>query len=201
MMVNTWHGSLGHYDLDTLKLAAHRTIATCKFPPTVADINNALKELVLLGLPTAGEAWETLQRELHDPKTEDCWVAYRRADGWVDHKFFDNATEAMEFAGARGEVYQHTRRSKKESYVEKGSILERTIEVLGGLDTFENAEIEGVERAKFFEVYNEFRSRAATLAITPSVVRQKALLLASNQTKALMGQVTKEGETDVGHAS
>jgi len=187
MMVDTWESCLGHYDYDTLLLAVQRTIATCKYPPTIANINEAVKELVLLGIPLAGEAWETLRREVKEGNEVDCYVAYKRTPTGIMVKQFDWHEDALAFAGTDGEIEISMRKSDFYTFIEKGSLLDRTVQALGGLGSFEfeDAKTEGIMRAKFFEVYNELRERTATLAITPQAVRQGAIYLANRQMQAL----------------
>lgn len=57
-LIDTWHACLGHYDLEAITAAVYKTISKSKFPPQIADINAEMKGLLIMGLPSEGEAWE-----------------------------------------------------------------------------------------------------------------------------------------------
>lgn len=56
-LIDIWHMLLGHYSLIDLQTAVLRTLDTSKYPPTAADISEAMRGLVGLGIPGEGEAW------------------------------------------------------------------------------------------------------------------------------------------------
>lgn len=57
-LINTWCACLGHYDPLALGAAVYKTIGKSKYPPQIADINAEMKGLLVMGLPSEGEAWE-----------------------------------------------------------------------------------------------------------------------------------------------
>lgn len=73
-MIDLWIGLLGHYEIETLKLAVLQTISKSKFPPTIADINDGMRSLLGAGLPTAGEAW-AMADDAKDYRTFDDYSA------------------------------------------------------------------------------------------------------------------------------
>lgn len=52
-----WQAMLSDIDLKTAKLALHKLIATCKFPPTIAEMRECVTAVKYLPVADAGAAW------------------------------------------------------------------------------------------------------------------------------------------------
>ncbi|MDR2182814.1 MAG: hypothetical protein LBE55_01435 [Clostridiales bacterium] len=63
-IVTTWHTMLGDIDFDCACEALKIHAATNDFPPTIADIRKGAAKLTTPALPTAGEAWQEVQRAI-----------------------------------------------------------------------------------------------------------------------------------------
>jgi len=52
-----WAEMLGDVDFQTSKIALKRLIATCKFPPSIAEMRESIAAVLHPPLPDAGDAW------------------------------------------------------------------------------------------------------------------------------------------------
>lgn len=95
--VNIWYGMLEDLPDEVVAVATKRMIATLKFPPTIADIREAVASTAqdASGSLSAGEAWRKVIRAVGDygyyrPDEaraylgEDIWRAIEMIGGWCD---------------------------------------------------------------------------------------------------------------------
>ena len=197
MMVDMWLATLGHYNMETLKLAVFRTISTCKFPPTVSDINNALKELFLIGLPSSGEAWELVMKQIGNDGYKTMYAPYKYANdngyGYMTRlvELCETEEAAKKLAGEKGTVSPVLVRVM--NFYDKNSLVAKAVELMGGLENIETSDNMDITRTQFFKTYNELRDRAADLYITPEAMKKKAVQIVleemQERAKMLEGEV------------
>ena len=95
--VNMWHGMLKDLPGDVVGVATQRMIATLKFPPTIADIREAVANAAqdAKGSVDAGEAWRRVVKAIglfgyyrgdqaREYLGEDIWRAVEMVGGWCD---------------------------------------------------------------------------------------------------------------------
>ncbi|MBR0463476.1 MAG: hypothetical protein IJJ23_03730 [Clostridia bacterium] len=95
--VSIWHDMLKDLPGEAVILASKRMISTLKFPPTIADIREAVASSVqdARGTVNAGEAWRKVTKAISDygyyqPDLaraylgEDVWRAVEYIGGWAD---------------------------------------------------------------------------------------------------------------------
>ena len=93
--VKSWQKALEDLPAEAVSVALRRMVSTLKFPPTVADIREAVAKAVqeARGVPTAGEAWGRVKRAAswygyYRPEDarralgEDIWRAVQQVGGW-----------------------------------------------------------------------------------------------------------------------
>ena len=89
-----WHEMLEDLDLPVVQLALKRMIAVLKYPPTVADLREAVAELATQGQLTPGQAWGKITAALrafgyYQPEKarealgEDLWSMVGQMGGWT----------------------------------------------------------------------------------------------------------------------
>lgn len=85
---------LSDLDLPVVQLALKRMIAVLKFPPSVADLREAVADLATQGQLTAGQAWGKINAALrrygfYQPEKaraelgEDLWSMVSQVGGWT----------------------------------------------------------------------------------------------------------------------
>ena len=97
MRLKAWHDMLADLPGDVVAIATKRMISTLKFPPTIADIREAVANAVqdARGTVNAGEAWRKVTKAISDygyyqPDRaraylgEDVWRAVEYIGGWAD---------------------------------------------------------------------------------------------------------------------
>lgn len=62
--VNLWHTEIGHHPYKLVKAAIYSCIATSKWPPTVAEINEEIARITQPDEMTEMEAWNLVTRAL-----------------------------------------------------------------------------------------------------------------------------------------
>lgn len=88
-----WHEMLEDLDLPVVQLALKRMIAVLKFPPSVADLREAVADLATQGQLTAGQAWGRInaamrQYGFYQPEKAredlgaDLWTMVSQVGGW-----------------------------------------------------------------------------------------------------------------------
>ena len=95
LTVNLWHEMLNDLPGEVVSAAVKRMCAVLKFPPSVADVREAVAKAVqeAQGVPSAGEAWARVQRaaswygfyrpdEARHELGEDIWRAVQQVGGW-----------------------------------------------------------------------------------------------------------------------
>lgn len=91
-----WHEMLADIPAEIATLAVKSMVATLKFPPSIADVREAVSrnERELRGYMTAGEAWDAVRRAIsnygyYQPEKareslgERLWKAVGMAGGWT----------------------------------------------------------------------------------------------------------------------
>ena len=89
-----WHAMLEALDLPVAQLALKRMIAVLKFPPSVADLREAVAELATQGQLTPGQAWGKITAALRafgydqpekarEALGEDLWSMVGQMGGWT----------------------------------------------------------------------------------------------------------------------
>lgn len=95
LTVGVWHEMLGDLPGEAVSTAVKRMAATLKFPPTIADIREAVAKAVqeARGVPSAGEAWAKVKKaaswygyyrpeEAHAALGDDIWRVVQQVGGW-----------------------------------------------------------------------------------------------------------------------
>lgn len=94
MTVGLWRDMFADDDAREVMLAVKAMFATCKFPPTIADVKEAMQRQRAIGRGdlSAGEAWEKVVREIrrnycHPDKAraelgENIWAVIQQCGGW-----------------------------------------------------------------------------------------------------------------------
>lgn len=95
LTVELWHEMLGDLPGEVVSAAVKRMCAVLKFPPSVADVREAVAKAVqeAQGVPSAGEAWARVRRaaswygyirpdEARRELGEDIWHAVQQVGGW-----------------------------------------------------------------------------------------------------------------------
>lgn len=93
--VNIWHGMLEDLPDEVVAVATKRMIATLKFPPTIADIREAVASAVqdAKGSVSAGDAWDKVIKAVHrygyyrpdqarEALGDEIWHAVEMIGGW-----------------------------------------------------------------------------------------------------------------------
>ncbi len=93
--VDLWHEMLRDLPGEVVSAAVKRMCAVLKFPPSVADVREAVAKAVqeAQDVPSAGEAWARVQRaaswygyyrpeEARHELGEDIWRAVQQVGGW-----------------------------------------------------------------------------------------------------------------------
>lgn len=183
-LVRTWEIALGHYDWEILKKAVMQTLATCKFTPTIADINSSVKALFAVGLQTAPEAWECVMKELSEEGLEYRYSAFKRVSGFDGKNgnymvrcpdYFATAEEARAWAGEGGDV--HSVRIRLQSFIAPGSLTERALKIVGGLEAIDGASTLEFVRPQFIKIYNELRERSLIMGTMSPALLGTAMAL------------------------
>lgn len=89
-----WHEMLEDLELPVVQLALKRMIAVLKFPPSVADLREAVADLATQGQLTAGQAWGRINAAIrrygfYQPEKaredlgEDLWTMVSQVGGWT----------------------------------------------------------------------------------------------------------------------
>lgn len=110
LTVAMWHEMLEDLPADVVSMAMKRMCATLKYPPSVADIREAVKDAVqdAAGIPIAGEAWARVSKAMsrwgyHRPEQaradlgEDIWRAVEMVGGWCEVCMGERAVLSAQF--------------------------------------------------------------------------------------------------------
>jgi hypothetical protein len=110
LTVAMWHEMLEDLPADVVSVAMKRMCATLKYPPSVADIREAVKDAVqdAAGIPIAGEAWARVSKAMsrwgyHRPEQaradlgEDIWRAVEMIGGWCEVCMGERAVLSAQF--------------------------------------------------------------------------------------------------------
>ena len=110
LTVALWHEMLEDLPADVVSVAMKRMCATLKYPPSVADIREAVKDAVqdAAGIPIAGEAWARVSKAMsrwgyHRPEQaradlgEDIWKAVEMIGGWCEVCMGERAVLSAQF--------------------------------------------------------------------------------------------------------
>lgn len=110
LTVAMWHEMLEDLPADVVSVAMKRMCATLKYPPSVADIREAVKDAVqdAAGIPIAGEAWAKVSKAMsrwgyHRPEQaradlgEDIWRAVEMIGGWCEVCMGERAVLSAQF--------------------------------------------------------------------------------------------------------
>ena len=97
LTINAWHEMLQDLPGDIVGVAVRRMISTLQYPPTIADIRQAVADSTqdATGAINAGEAWRKVMKAVSDygyyqPEAaraylgEDVWRAVEYIGGWSD---------------------------------------------------------------------------------------------------------------------
>lgn len=63
-VINLWFVMLGDTDLETIKLALYKIIATSVYPPTIAELRNDIAKINKGEIEDAGEAWDKILKAI-----------------------------------------------------------------------------------------------------------------------------------------
>lgn len=96
MTMGLWHDMFAEDDAREVTLAVKAMFATCKFPPTIADVKEAMQRqrAMARGDLSAGEAWERVvkamrrwgvyrAKEAHAELGENLWAVIQQCGGWA----------------------------------------------------------------------------------------------------------------------
>ena len=110
LTVAVWHEMLEDLPADVVSVAVRRMCATLRFPPSIADIRQAVTDAVrdAAGVPIAGEAWARVSKAMsrwgyHRPEQaradlgEDIWRAVEMVGGWCDVCMGERAVLSAQF--------------------------------------------------------------------------------------------------------
>ena len=110
LTVAMWHEMLEDLPADVVSVAMKRMCATLKYPPSVADIRQAVTDAVrdAAGVPIAGEAWARVSKAMsrwgyHRPEQaradlgEDIWRAVEMIGGWCEVCMGERAVLSAQF--------------------------------------------------------------------------------------------------------
>lgn len=64
MLIESWYLSLAKYEKEVISVAFQRAIESCKYPPTLADIMQNIKDIREANEKTDAELWDDLVRVL-----------------------------------------------------------------------------------------------------------------------------------------
>ena len=64
--VDVWTVMLSDINFETAKLALQRLIATCKFPPSIAEVRESVAAIQYVPLPDVGDAWSEVNAAIRN---------------------------------------------------------------------------------------------------------------------------------------
>lgn len=164
-MIDSWFCSLARFDKEVVVAAFQRVLENCKYPPTLADIMEQIREIKKATESTETELWAELNKVLKE--VDSC--VYRFAYNAVDP---NGLTQGQNARNRVNEIWEQLPPVLKEYCGDKNGLI--------SLSKLDYEEL-GFEKGRFLKMIPTLKGRIEV----KETINPKVLQIVSSQTKLL----------------